>query len=360
MVFDRVEQLLKEITEANGVSGYEDEVRRIMARELRDRVDTIEYDKMGSILGVKRGSGDRPRVLIVGHMDEIGFMVKEITEEGYIKFLPLGGWWGHVALGQRMRIITSKGPVTGVVGSQPPHLLPESERKKVLEIKDMFIDVGAQEKFDIRKKLGIRVGDPIVPDSQFTVMGNRRMYLSKAFDNRVSCAIVLELVRRFQRVKHPNTILAAATVQEEVGLRGAQTLAHMADPDVAIVVDIGIAQDIPPDGSKKTEKLGAGPSILIYDAVMIPNIRLRDLMIDTAEAKKIPYHLTYMERGGTDGGRIHMSRTGVPSVVIGPPVRYIHSHNGILNRADYDNTIKLIAEVIKQLDSRTVKSLTEA
>ncbi|HWR82005.1 MAG TPA: M42 family metallopeptidase [Candidatus Deferrimicrobium sp.] len=356
---DRVELLLKEITEVSGVSGYEGDVRRIMARELKGFVSDIRYDKIGSILGRKKGASDRPRVMVVGHMDEIGFMVREITTDGYIKFLPLGGWWGHVALGQRMRIITSKGPVAGVIGSQPPHLLPEKQREKVVEIKDMFIDVGVQEKFDIRKKLGIRVGDPIIPDSQFTIMGNRKMYMAKAFDNRVSCAVVLDLVRRFHRVRHPNTILAAATVQEEVGLRGAQTLAHLADPDVAIIVDVGIGQDIPPDGVKKAERLGGGPAILVYDALMIPNLKLRDLVIATAEQKKIPFHLTYMERGATDGGRIHVSRVGVPSIVIGPPVRYIHSHNGILNRTDYDNTVKLITEVIKKLDQKTVESLTE-
>ncbi len=356
---DRVELLLQEITEANGVSGYEQEIRSIMARELAGITDRVEYDRLGSILGRKQGSSDRPRIMVVGHMDEVGFMVKEITSEGYIKFLPLGGWWGHVALGQRLRIITSRGPVIGVVGSQPPHLLTEKDRAKVIEIKDMFIDVGVLEKFDVAKKLGIKVGDPIIPESRFTIMGNRRMYMSKAFDNRVSCAIILELMRKFQRAKHPNTILGCASVQEEVGLRGANTVAHVGDPDVCIVVDIGIGQDVPPDGFKKKEKLGGGPAILIYDARMIPNIKLRDLFVTTAEQKKIPYHLTYMERGATDGGPIHLSRAGVPSIVIGPPVRYIHSHNGILNRTDYDNTIKLISEVIKKLNSRTVASLTE-
>ncbi len=356
---DKTEELLKEITEANGVSGYEGEVRQIMAREMKDTADSVEYDRMGSILGRKKGTADSPKVMVVGHMDEIGFMVKEITKDGYIKFLPLGGWWGHVALGQRMRIITSKGPVVGVIGSQPPHLLPQEERKKVIEIKDMFIDVGVQEKFDVKKKLGIKPGDPIVPESQFTIMGNPKMYMSKAFDNRVACAIVLDLLNTLKRAQHPNTILGCASVQEEVGLRGAQTLAHLGDPDVAIVVDTGIAQDVPPEGFKKDEKLGAGPAVLIYDAVMIPNLKLRDLVVKTAEARKIPFHLTYMERGGTDGGRIHLSRAGVPSIVIGPPVRYIHSHNGILNRTDYNNTVKLIAEVIKKLDKKTVESLTE-
>lgn len=356
---DKSELLLKEITDANGVSGYEKEVRAIMKRELKKSATSIEYDKMGSILGIKNGTAKSPRIMTIGHMDEVGFMVKEITKEGFIKFLPLGGWWGHVALGQRMRIITSKGIVIGVVGSTPPHLLPMEERKKVLEIKDMFIDVGAMEKFNVEKRLGIKPGDPIVPDSEFTILSNTKTYMAKAFDNRVSCAIVLEVMNKLKNIKHPNTVLGGATVQEEVGLRGAQTIAHLGDPDVCIVVDTGIAQDIPPNNFGKAEKLGAGPVVLLYDAGMIPNLKLRDLVIKTAQTKKIPFHLSYMERGATDGGRVHMSRLGVPSIVIGPPIRYIHSHNGILSRADYDNTIKLLFELIKKLDAKTVKSLTE-
>ncbi|MBD3402413.1 M20/M25/M40 family metallo-hydrolase [candidate division GN15 bacterium] len=330
-----------------------------MMREMKDTTDRLEYDRLGSVIGVKNGSSESPRVLIAGHMDEIGFMVKEITEEGYIKFLPLGGWWGHVALGQRMRVITSKGPVIGVIGSTPPHLLPQEQRKKVLEIKDMFIDVGVQEKFDVKKKLGIKLGDPIIPESDFTIMGNPRMYLAKAFDNRMACAVVVDVLKKFKNVKHPNTILGAGTVQEEVGLRGAQTVAHVGEPDVAVIVDTGIGQDIPPEGFKKAEKIGAGPALLIYDAGMIPNLKLRDLAIEVAESKKIPIHLTYMERGATDGGRVHLNRAGVPSIVIGPPVRYIHSHNSMMCRTDYDNTVKLAVELIKKLDEKTVKGLTE-
>jgi putative aminopeptidase FrvX len=356
---DKTEQLLKEITEANGVSGYEAEVRRIMSRELKPLSDRIEFDRLGAVMGVKEGPSDSPRVMVVGHMDEIGFMVKEITKEGFIKFLPLGGWWGHVALGQRMRIITSRGPLIGVVGSQPPHLLPEDQRKKVVEIKDMFIDVGTHDNFDVQKKLGVQPGDPVIPDSQFTVMGNKKMYMAKAFDNRMACAVVIDVMKKLRAVKHPNTLLGCASVQEEVGLRGAQTLAHLAEPDICIVCDTSIAQDVPPNDYKKIEKVGAGPAILIYDGVMIPNLKLRDLVVETAKRKKIPYHLTYMERGGTDGGRIHVSRSGVPSVVVGPPVRYIHSHNSMMHRSDYDNTVKLITEVIKKLDTRTVQSLTE-
>lgn len=356
---DSSELLLKELTEANGVSGYENEVRKIMARELKATSKEIQYDKMGSIMGVQPGSAANPRVMVVGHMDEIGFMVKEITDDGYIKFLPLGGWWGHVALGQRMRIITSKGPVIGVVGSRPPHILEQSQREKVLEIKDMFIDVGVVQKFDVKKKLGIKLGDPIIPDSQFTILGNQKVYMAKAFDNRVACAIVIEVARRLKKIKHPNTYLGAGSVQEEVGCRGAHTLAHLAEPDVCIVVDTGIALDVPPESTKKAERLGGGAAVLLYDALMIPNLKLRDMVIDTAAKAKLPIHLTTMERGATDGSRIHISRLGVPAIVIGPPVRYIHSHNAMLHRDDYETTIKLVIELIKKLDSRTVKSLTE-
>ena len=357
---DKTELLLKELTETYGISGHETDIRRVMARELKPLTDSLQYDKIGSIMGIKKGGSERPRVMLVAHMDEIGFIVREITSDGYIKFLPVGGWWGHVALGQRLQVIGANGPVLGVVGSKPPHLLPDEERKKVLDIKDMFIDVGVQEKFDVTKKFGIKVGDPIVPDSKFTIMANKKMYLSKAFDNRMACGVVIEVLRRIQRAKHPNTVLGCASVQEEVGLRGAQTLAHLGDPDVCIVVDVGIGQDIPPDGFKKAEKLGGGPGILVLDATMIPNVGLKEFVIKTAKAAKIPYHLTTMDRGGTDGGRVHVSRAGVPSIVIGAPVRYIHSHNGILCRTDYDNTIKLIAEVVKKFDAKTVKSFTEA
>lgn len=355
--FDSTEQLLEEITNADGVPGYEDGSRKVMSRHIKPLADEVNCDRLGSLIARKKGKAENPRVLVAGHLDEVGFMVKEITSDGYIKFLPLGGWWGHVALGQRMRVLTSKGPVLGVIGSRPPHLLEAKEREKVLRIQDMFLDIGAAEKFNVEKKLGVQVGDPIVPVSEFTVMGNPDLYMAKAFDNRASCAVVVDLFRKLKRSSHPNTVYGVGSVQEEVGLRGAQTVANSVEPDVAIITDVGISQDVPPNGFNKAERLGGGPAILIFDATMIPNIKLRDLAVETAKKLKIPYHLTSMERGGTDGGRVHMSQTGVPSIVIGVPVRYIHSHNGIMSRKDYDNTVKLVTELVKRLDKKTVAGL---
>ncbi len=354
---DFSEQLLRDLTNAEGVSGYEDGARSVMNNYIKPLADEVRFDRLGSLVATHGVDSKGPKVLVAGHLDEVGFMVKEITPEGYLKFLPLGGWWGHVALGQRMRVVTSKGPVLGIIGSRPPHLLEPKERLVVIEPKDMFIDIGCTSNFNAAKKLGVRVGDPIVPESEFTVMGNKQLYLAKAFDNRASCAMVVDLFRKFQKTKHPNQLFGAACVQEEVGLRGAATVANMVKPDVAIICDIGIAQDTPPTGFAKEEKLGGGPLLLAFDATMIPNTKLRDLVIDTAEKKKIPFTITTMDRGGTDGGRVHISNVGVPSVVIGPPIRYIHSHNGIMARSDYDNAVKLVYEVVKRLDRKTVEGL---
>jgi endoglucanase len=353
---DFSEILLRDLTDAPGISGDEGGARQVMARYLKEFAK-LSSDKLGSLIGVKEGSSSSPRVLVAGHLDEIGFMVKEITEEGYIKFLPVGGWWGHVALGQRVWVMSSSGPVLGVVGSRPPHILSPKDREKVLEISDMYIDVGAMEKYDVKKKLGISVGDTIVPDSKFAIMNNRRMYMAKAFDNRVSCAIAIEILKRFQKTTHPNAIYVIGTAQEEIGSRGARTAAYQVDPDVAIIVDVSIARDNPPNKFDVAEKFGGGPAILVYDAGMIPNQKLRRLVVRTAEENRIPYHLTSMERGGTDGAEIHKSRSGVPSIVIGIPTRYIHSHNSMIYRGDYDNTIKLIVAVIKKLNKKTVDSL---
>ncbi|MEZ5359505.1 MAG: M42 family metallopeptidase [Candidatus Zixiibacteriota bacterium] len=350
-------ELLKDLTNANGAPGHEEEATAVMAKYLKDVTDEIQYDNLGSVMGFKKGPKDGPRVLIDSHIDEIGFMVKEITKEGFIKFLPMGGWWGHVALGQRMRVMTKNGPVLGVIGSTPPHLLKEDERKKVMDIGDMFIDVGGMEKYDIKKKLGIEIGDAIVPDSEFTVMGNKDVYMAKAFDNRSASAIVIEVLKKFKKIKHPNTIIGSGATMEEVGLRGAATVAHVANPDVAIVVDVGIALDLP-GYDNRPEKFGGGPSILIYEGGMIPNTKLRKLFMKTAEENKIPFNLSYMERGSGDGSRIHLTRSGVPAIYIGPPTRYIHSHNSLMYRKDYDDTIKLIFEVVKKLDKKTVASLT--
>lgn len=356
---DSYELLLQELTDTNGVSGNEAPIAAIMKKHLKPMVDQVTNDKLGSLIARKTGTADAPKVMVAGHMDEVGFMVKEIDKNGFIRFLPLGGWWGHVILAQRVEIITKKGPVLGVIGSTPPHILEMDARKKVLELKDMYIDVGAKKGYDIKKHLGISVGDPIVPYSPFTIMNHKKMYLAKAFDNRIGCAIVVELMKNLQKAKHPNTIYGVGTVQEEVGLRGARTAAWAVDPDVAITTDVTIARDTPGISGENPEKFGAGPQIAVFDGSMIPNRKLLDLVVDTAVKNKIPYDLSYLERGGQDGGTIHITRHGVPSIFIGLATRYIHGHSSMIYRDDYLNCLKLITAVVKRLDKKTVQSFTK-
>ena len=353
---DETEKMLKTLTEATGVSGYESEVRGVI-RQYFKPFGELSTDNMGSLICRKAGTASEPRIVLAGHMDEVGFMVKSITKEGFIKFLPMGGWWGHVVLAQKVRIRTRKGDVIGVVGSKPPHELQDEERRKVMDVKDMFIDVGATSTFDIKKRLGIRPGDPIVPDAGFQVMSNERLYLAKALDNRMGCALVVDVLRHLAKVPHPNTVYGVATTMEEVGLRGAQTSVAAVKPQVAIALDVGISHDTPGSQGDGDEKLGGGVGILAYDASMIPNVKLRDLAMDICEKQKIPYHLGTVERGGTDAGRFHVYDTGVPSLVIFTPTRYIHSHNTIMDRKDYDATVRLLVELSKRLDKKTVAGL---
>jgi endoglucanase len=355
---DFTSQLLKELTEANGIPGYEAPIREVVRKYLNP-LGAISQDKIGSVICEKNGTSKAPRVMLAGHMDEIGFMVKHITKEGFIKFLPLGGWFDQVLLGQRVIIQTRKSEVVGVIGAKPPHMLSAEDRRKVVEKKDMYIDIGATSKDEV-DEAGIRPGDPIIPQADFTPMANGKTYLSKAFDDRVGVAMIISALQELQSQEHPNSIFGVATVQEEIGLRGATTSARAVDPDVAIVLEVDIAGDIP--GIKDEEssiKLGGGPTVLIYDARMVPNLALRDFLIDTAEELDIPIQLSSILAGATDGGAIHLHKTGVPTVVLGVPSRHIHSHSSMIHRDDYDQAVRLLVALLKRLDEATVSSFTE-
>jgi putative aminopeptidase FrvX len=351
------QKLLQELTEANGIPGYEGAVRDIVRGHFNG-LGEISQDKLGSLICRMQGTTDSPKVMLAGHMDEIGLMVKHITKEGFIYFLPLGGWFDQVLLGQRVIIKTPQGDVVGVVGAKPPHLLAPEERKKMVDKKDMYIDIGATSKEEV-ENAGVRQGDPVIPRADFVPLASGKTYMSKAFDDRVGVALMVSTMMELKGQAHPNTIYGTATVQEEVGLRGATTSAHVVDPDVAIILESDIAGDVPgikPDES--SVKLGGGPSVLIYDGSMIPNIRLRDLVRDTAAQNEIPIQLSFVQAGGTDGGTIHKHKTGVPTIVMGVAARHIHSDSSIIHRDDYDNAVKLLAAVLKALDADTVASLT--
>lgn len=354
---DFTQTLLKELTEAYGVPGYEQAIREVVRRHL-EPLGTLTQDKIGNLICEKPGAAKSPRVMLAGHMDEIGFMVKHITKEGFIKFLPLGGWFDQVLLGHRVVIQTRLGEVVGVIGAKPPHLLSAEERKKVVEKKDMYIDIGASSQEEVAAA-GVRPGDAVAPMAEFITLANGKTYLSKAFDDRVGVALVISALQSLQVNSHPNTVFGVSTVMEEVGVRGATTSVRSVNPDVAIILESDIAGDVPGiEPEESTIKLGGGPTVVIYDARMIPNLKLRDLVVDTAGQIGVPVQVSYIEGGATDGAVIHLHDTGVPTVVLGVAARHIHSHSAILHRDDYDGAVRLLDALLQKLDAETVAGLT--
>lgn len=355
---DEVLTMLKDLTDANGIPGNEREAREVMHKYIAPFADEVEQDGLGSLIAKKVGDANGPKIMVAGHLDEIGFMVTSIDEKGFVKFQPVGGWWEQVMLAQRVTIMTRNGDVPGVIGSKPPHILPPEARKKPVDKKDMFIDIGASSREEA-EEFGVRPGDSIVPVCEFTVMKNEKMLMAKAWDNRIGCAIAIEVLRRLKGEQHPNVVYGVGTVQEEVGLRGAKTSAAHIQPDIGFGVDVGIAGDTPGVTEKDAlAKMGKGPQILIYDASMIGHKGLRDFVTDTADANEIPYQFDLVAAGGTDSGAIHITANGVPSLSITIATRYIHTHAAILHRDDFENAVKLIVEVIKKLDRKTVNEIT--
>lgn len=352
---DRIE-LLKTLSEAFGVSGFEEDIVKILAKNFADHA-TLTKDRIGSIMAKKVGASEKPKIMFAAHMDEVGFMVKEITKEGFIKFIPIGGWWIGNLPGLRVRIKTKKGGfIPGTIGLTPIHDLSPEERKKCPEIKHMYIDVGTTKKFDIKGKLGIKPGDPIVPDSAFVQLANSDLCMAKAWDDRIGCCLLVELLNNLTATEHPNTVYLVGTVQEEVGLRGAKTSSYAIAPDIGFALDVSICRDTPGNDNDAVEKLGAGVGILIYDSTMIPHVKLKEFVCELADLNNIPYHFTSI-KGGYDTGTIHLTNFGVPCLALGVPSRYVHSSSSIISLEDYENVLNLITLIVKNLDAGTLQQI---
>lgn len=348
-------ELLKELTQADAIPGHEEEVRKIFQSQL-EGVGVIQRDRLGSIFCAKRGNAEKPRVLLDSHMDEVGFMVQHVTGTGYVTFLPVGGWWAHTLLAQRVNILTKKGKVPGVIGSTPPHLLSDNSRDKVMDIKELYIDIGADDSDQATEEFGVKPGCPIAPYAPFMQLKNPKLFSAKAFDNRVGVGLVIETLQ--QLTDHPNTVFGTGSVQEEVGLRGARTVAAAVEPDVAIVLEGPPADDLPNVGSDTLQgKLGGGVQIRLYDPTMIANPRLAEFVIETAAAHQIHHQIAVRTSGGTDAGAIHQVGRGVPAIVLGVPARYVHSHVSIINIDDYRAALNLLLCLLPQLDTSVVDSL---
>lgn len=349
---------LKELTDAKGVPGNEGQVRKVFRKYAEPVADSITYDGLGSIIAKKIGDKTGPKVLFASHLDEVGLMVTSITEEGFIEFIPLGGWWSNVLLAQQFEITTSNNTVIhGVTGSKPPHVLSKETREKAYDIKDMFIDIGANSKEEALS-WGVRPGDMVTPYTEFRRLNGSKFLLAKAWDNRIGTAVALKVLQNLQEEAHANIAYSVGNVQEEVGLRGAKTATFTVNPDIAFALDTGTAGDTPGMTAKEADsKLGQGPQIILYDASMVAHKGLRDFVIGVAEELSIPYQLTVIPGGGTDAGSQHVTRKGIPSLAITVAVRYLHSHTSIIHEEDYLNMVKLVTEVVKRLDWETVNKV---
>lgn len=354
---DRTEHLLQQLADAPGPPGFEEPVRAIMVREMKPLADSITYDGLGSVIARDGSSG--PRVMLDAHMDELGGVVRRVTANGFLSMQMLGGWLDQALPDQRWVIIGSKGPVEAVTGIRDIHVVPVAERATVFPRDSLFLDVGARTAAEVRA-LGIGPGDPVVPDSPFAVLNGTSRYLGKAWDDRVGCAVIVEALRRLSKAGHPNQLFVAATTQEEIGLRGAHTAAEVIKPDIGIAIEGGITGDSPGRNPEETQAtLGGGPGIFLYDTSALPNRRMVALTEQVASSLNIPLQRDLVQGYGDDSAEIQQSNGGVPTVNLVVPVRYTHSHNGVMDRADFDRMVDLVVALIQKIDARTAAKLRD-
>jgi endoglucanase len=293
--------------------------------------------------------------MLTAHMDEVGFMLQNITEAGYLRLQPLGGWVASNLPGQRLHIHGSKGPVEGIIAAVPPHF--KKEPKSELKVEDLLVDIGAASKEEVAS-LGLQLGDLITPSSHFAIY-NEKLLANKAWDDRIGCAVLVAAMK--QLTTHPNTVVAAATVQEEVGSRGAVTAVEVVKPQAAIVLEGAPADDLP--GIAKDDPqgaLGKGCQIRLYDPSTIIHRHFWQWVTGLAKEQNLAHQLAVRQSGATDARAIHMAQGGIPTVVLAVPVRYAHGHSGLVHLEDFYATLALAVVILEKLDDETLKSILPA
>jgi putative aminopeptidase FrvX len=341
-------ELLQELSDAFGVSGFEDEVREVLRARVTPFVDDVSVDALGNLIAIRRGKDDRV-VMLDAHMDEVGFLVKWVDDKGYVRFAPIGGWDERIVPGHRVVLATRNGEKRfGVIGCAPPHILSEEERHKPIPMDKMFVDFGATSRQEAAD-LGIQIGDPFTIHYPFAPLCEGYV-TGKALDDRAGCAVLVETARRLADRKPPFTLAFAFVFGEEVGLRGAKTAAFHIDPCLALAVEGTIGADMPgvPEESQPT-RLGRGPAISVADRSIIVSPKVARALERVAETEAIPYQYKLPTYGGTDAGSIHLSRGGVLTGVVSVPCRFIHSPISTLRLNDYENTIRLVTAFVGSL-----------
>ncbi len=347
--------LIKRLSNANGVSGFEDEVAQIGRIESESFCEVKEDSLRNLYMTLKRNTGKKPKVWLDAHSDELGFIVQAIKPNGTMTFLPLGGWSPNNVPASKVRVQNAEGDyLSGVVAAKPVHFMSQAEKNASLNIENMVIDLGAVSAEDLKENFRIRMAAPVVPDVECTYDEKRDLFIGKAFDCRIGCAAVLESLNQLKEETLDVDVVATLSVQEEVGERGMHAAVSNIDADIAIIFEGCPADDTFYEPYMIQTAMKKGPMLRHFDRSMITNPRFMRYTLDMCEEKQIPVQESVRSGGGTNAKYIHMSRYGVPTIVIGVPVRYIHSHHGICAYEDYLNSVKLAVELVKQLNSDVI------
>ncbi|MFD2307759.1 M42 family metallopeptidase [Enterococcus termitis] len=350
-------QLIEKLSNASGVSGFEDEVVAI-AKEFSASFAQVEEDHIRNVyMRVGEHKKDRPTILFDAHSDEVGFIVQAIKPNGTLRFLPLGGWVPNTIPAHRVRIKTADGTeIPGIIASKPPHFMTDAERKETQTIDDMVIDVGCISAKEVTEKLNIAIGDPVIPDVAFDYLETMDVMIGKAFDCRIGCACLLETLQELSKKESAFNLIGTMTAQEEVGERGATVAMNNVKPDLAIVFEGCPADDTFSEEYMIQSGLKRGPMLRNFDVSMITNPRFQRFAKETAEKYGIPMQSSVRKGGGTNGAIINLTNKGVPAIVIGVPVRYAHTHYGYVAYQDYEAAYQLAVVIVNELDQTIIDS----
>lgn len=354
---DDTTKLLQALADAPGPPGFEEPVRKIMVERMTPLAAKITYDGLGSVIAVQGTTG--PRIMVDAHMDELGGVIRRITADGYLTMQMLGGWFDQALVDQRWTIIGSRGPVHAVTGIRDIHIVPADERNKVFPRESLFLDVGAKSAAEVAA-MGLEPGDPVAPDAPFEVLNGTQNYLGKGWDDRVGCAVLIAAMQKLSHATHPNQIFWVATVQEELGMRGAHTSSDLVKPDIGIAIEGGVTRDSPGVRPEEAQEiLGGGPALFLYDFSDLPNRKFVALIKQVAKQKNIPLQTDLIQGYGDDSAEMQKSNGGAPTVNLVVPVRYTHAHNGVMNRGDFDKMVDLVVAILQSLDAKNVAALRD-
>lgn len=358
VLMNREQEFIRDMSNANGLSGFEDEVLEVIRNYVGNSFD-VKEDKMRNLyLYSKKHNNDLPTIMLDGHSDEVGFMVQSINKNGLIKFMAIGGWFSQNVGAHKVRVRNSDGDyITGIVASKPPHFMTNDERNKITQISEMLIDVGATSIDEVVNDFKIEPGAPIVPDVDFEYNGKMDIMIGKAFDNRLGCALVVEVMKELESYDLEVNVVGAISSQEEIGTRGSVITSNVIKPDIAIIFEGTPADDSHRNEYERQGAVKCGPQIRHRDTSMIANPRFIKFARDIAKENNIKFQDAVRLGGGTDAGKIHLSNEGVPCFVIGVPVRYAHTHYGISSYSDFLSAKDWAKLIVSSLNTEEIDKL---